>query len=119
MKDNPLAVVAGGVVIRLALGKLLLESGPERRVMGAKSDELVDRVQQAGRVKDVAVEAGRDPQDTVREEVSRRTPAVKDTLKGMATTLKDQLKSSPGRVAEEVKQEMGGSPSARDAGSTD
>lgn len=120
MKDNPLAVVAGGAVIGLALGMLLPESGPERRVMGAKRDEVVDRVQQAaGRVKDVAVEAGRDLQDTVREEVSRRTPEVKDTLKGMATTVKDQLKDSAGRVAEEVKQEMGGSPSARDAGSTD
>jgi ElaB/YqjD/DUF883 family membrane-anchored ribosome-binding protein len=112
--DNPLALVAGAAVIGLALGMLLPETEPERRVMGAKRDEIVDRVQEvAGRVKDAAVEAGRELQDTVREEVSQRGPEVKETLKEAAEDLKDQLKSSAGRVAQEVKRPAGG-----DAGAT-
>jgi ElaB/YqjD/DUF883 family membrane-anchored ribosome-binding protein len=107
--DNPLALVAGAAVIGLALGMLLPETEPERRVMGAKRDEIVDRVQEvAGRVKDAAVEAGRELQDTVREEVSQRGPEVKETLKEAAEDLKDQLKSSAGRVAQEVKRPAGG-----------
>jgi ElaB/YqjD/DUF883 family membrane-anchored ribosome-binding protein len=112
--DNPLALVAGAAVIGLALGMLLPETEPERRVMGAKRDEIVDRVQEvAGRVKDAAVEAGRELQDSVREEVSQRGPEVKETLKEAAEGLKDQLKSSAGRVAQEVKRPAGG-----DAGAT-
>jgi ElaB/YqjD/DUF883 family membrane-anchored ribosome-binding protein len=112
--DNPLALVAGAAVIGLALGMLLPETEPERRVMGAKRDEIVDRVQEvAGRVKDAAVEAGRELQDSVREEVSQRGPEVKETLKEAAEDLKDQLKSSAGRVAQEVKRPAGG-----DAGAT-
>jgi hypothetical protein len=65
----------------------------------------------------VAVEAGRELQDTVREEVSQRAPEVKDSLKGLATTVKDQLKNSAGRVAEEAKREISG-PSAGGEGAT-
>jgi ElaB/YqjD/DUF883 family membrane-anchored ribosome-binding protein len=120
MAENPLVVVASATVIGLAFGMLLPETESERRVMGAKRDEIVDRVQEAaGRVKEAAVEAGRDLQDTVREQVSQRAPEVKDTLKGMAATVKDQLKESAGRVGEEAKQEISGSPSARGEGATD
>ena len=110
MTENPLVVVASATVIGLAFGMLLPETESERRVMGAKRDEIVDRVQEA---------AGRDLQDTVREQVSQRAPEVKDTLKDMAATVKDQLKESAGRVGEEAKQEISGSPSVRGEGATD
>lgn len=107
MRDNPLAVAAGAAVIGLALGMLLPETEPERRVMGATRDQLVDRVQEtASRVKDVAADAGREVKETVRNEVSHHGGDVKTSLKAAASTVKDQLKESAGRVAEEAKQEI-------------
>jgi len=113
MTDNPLAIAGGAAIIGLALGLLLPETDPERRVMGETRDEVVDRVQHAaGRVKEVAVEAGRDLQETVREEASQRAPAVKDALKEAVTTVKDQVKDSAARVAKEAKRGISGPPPA-------
>ena len=107
MHENPLALAAGAAVIGLALGMLLPETEPERRVMGATRDQLVDRVSNvADRVKDAAVDAGRDVKDTLQEEVSAAAPGVKATLQDAAATVKDQIKESAGRVAEEAKQEV-------------
>lgn len=107
MHDSPLAFAAGAAVIGLALGLLLPETEPERRVMGATRDQLADRVQEsASRVKEVALEAGRDVKDTLREEVSERGGDVKSSLMDAATTVKDQIKESAGRVAQEAKQEV-------------
>ena len=108
MQDNPLALAAGAAVLGLALGMLLPETEPERRVMGPTRDQLVDRVSDvADRVKDAAVEAGREVRDTLQEEVSAAAPGVKATLKDAAATVKDQIKESAGRVADEAKQEVG------------
>ena len=110
MRDNPLALAGGAALIGLALGMLVPETEPEREMMGAKRDEIVDRVQEtAGRIKDVAVEAGRELQDTVREDVSEHGPVVQDMLKGTATKVKDQLEDSAGRVAQEAKRGISGS----------
>jgi ElaB/YqjD/DUF883 family membrane-anchored ribosome-binding protein len=107
MHENPLALVAGAAVIGLALGMLLPETEPERRTMGSTRDRLADRVSNvAGRVKDAAVEAGREVKDTLQEEVSAVAPEVKSALEGAAATVKDQIKESAGRVAEEAKQEV-------------
>lgn len=107
MQDNPLALAAGVAVLGLALGMLLPETEPERRVMGPARDQLVDRVSDvADRVKDAAVEAGREVKDTLQEEVAAAAPGVKATLKDAATTVKDQIKESAGRVADEAKQEV-------------
>ena len=107
MHENPLALAAGAAVIGLALGMLLPETEPERRVMGATRDQLADRVSTvADRVKDAAVEAGREVKDTLKEEVSAAAPGVKSTLQEAAATVKDQIKESAGRVAEEAKQEV-------------
>jgi len=107
MHENPLALALGAAVVGLAFGMLLPETEPERRVMGATRDELVDRVSNvADRVKDAAVEAGRDVKDTLQEEVSAAAPSVKSTLQEAAATVKDQIKESAGRVAEEAKQEV-------------
>ena len=107
MQENPLALAAGAAVIGLALGMLLPETEPERRVMGPTRDQLADRVSTvADRVKDAAVEAGREVKDTLQEEVSAAAPAVKSTLQDAAATVKEQIKESAGRVAEEAKQEV-------------
>jgi gas vesicle protein len=105
--ENPLALVAGVAVIGLALGMLLPETEPERRAMGPTRDQLADRVSTvADRVKDAAVEAGREVKDTLQEEVSAAAPGVKSTLQEAAATVKDQIKESAGRVAEEAKREV-------------
>jgi ElaB/YqjD/DUF883 family membrane-anchored ribosome-binding protein len=107
MEENPLMIAAGAAVIGLALGMLVPESEKERQLLGSKRDQLVDRVQEtASRVKDVAVEAGREVQETLRDEVNQRGGDVKSTLKEAATTVKEQLKESAGRVAKEAKQEI-------------
>jgi ElaB/YqjD/DUF883 family membrane-anchored ribosome-binding protein len=107
MRDNPLAVAAAAAIIGLALGMLLPETEPERKVMGSTRDQLVDRVQTtASRVKDVAIEAGREVQETVKDEMAYRGPEVKDTLKDAAATVGQQIKESAGRVAQEAKEEI-------------
>jgi gas vesicle protein len=107
MGENPLMIAAGAAVIGLALGMLVPESEKERQVLGSTRDQLVDRVQEtASRVKEAAVEAGREVQETLREEVNQRGGDVKSTLKEAATTVKEQIKESAGRVAEEAKQEL-------------
>jgi ElaB/YqjD/DUF883 family membrane-anchored ribosome-binding protein len=106
MDENPLALAAGAAILGLALGMLLPETEPERRVMGSTRDELVDRVSNvADRVKDAAVEAGRDVKDTLQQEATAAAPEVKATLKDAAANVKDQIKESAGRVAEEARQE--------------
>jgi ElaB/YqjD/DUF883 family membrane-anchored ribosome-binding protein len=112
MQDSPLAIAVGAAVVGLALGLLLPETEPERRAMGATRDEIADRVgQAASRVKEVAADAGRELQETVREQVSEHAPQVKDALKDVAETVKGQLKESAGRATEEAKQEIRKSPS--------
>jgi len=66
----------------------------------------------ASRAKDAAVEAGRELQETVREEVENRAPELTDTLKDAAENLKEQIKDSAGRVAQEAKQEIQRGPSS-------
>lgn len=107
MHENPLALVAGAAVIGLALGMLLPETEPERKAMGSTRDELADRVQEtASRVKDAAIDAGRDVKEAVRDEVSQRGPEVKHTLKDAAANVGQQIKESAGRVAQEAKQDV-------------
>jgi ElaB/YqjD/DUF883 family membrane-anchored ribosome-binding protein len=117
MQENPLALVAGAAVIGLALGMMVPESEPERHLMGGPRDQLAERVSNvAGRVKDVAVEAGREVQETVRGEIENRGPELMNTLKDVAQNVKDQVKESAGRVAQEAKQEMRENPSSGDVG---
>jgi hypothetical protein len=116
VNDYPLAAAAGAAIIGLALGMLLPETDTERQVMGEKRDEMVNRVQQAaGRAKDVAIEAGRDLQQTVREEVSERAPGMKHAVKEVGTALKEQVKDSASRIVEEAKQEIRARPPAKGA----
>ena len=58
------------------------------------------------RVKDSAVEAGREVQETVKDEMSYRAPEVKSSLKDAAATVGQQIKESAGRVAEDAKEEI-------------
>jgi ElaB/YqjD/DUF883 family membrane-anchored ribosome-binding protein len=105
--ENPLVVAAGAAVIGLALGMLLPESDPERQAMGPTRDRLAARVQDvAERVKEVAVDAGRDVKETVQEEVAAVAPQVQDSLREAAGAVKEQMKESAGRVADEAKQQV-------------
>jgi ElaB/YqjD/DUF883 family membrane-anchored ribosome-binding protein len=114
VRDNPLAIAAGAAIIGLALGMLLPETEPERRVMGDAREELGERVSAvADRVKDAALEAGREVKETVREEFETRAPEVTGSLKEAAANLKEQVKASAGRVADEAKQEVRGGSSDR------
>jgi ElaB/YqjD/DUF883 family membrane-anchored ribosome-binding protein len=112
VRDNPLALAAGAAILGLALGMLVPETEPERRVMGEAREQLGERVSAvADRVKDAAAEAGREVKETVRDEFESRAPEVTDSLKEAAANLKEQVKASAGRVADEAKQGVrGGSP---------
>lgn len=106
MHENPLALAVGAAVIGVALGLLLPETDKEREMMGPARDRVADRVQDtAERVKDAAVEAGRDVQATVKDEVAYRGPEVKNAIKDAASTVKQQVKESASRVAREARQE--------------
>ena len=106
MHENPLALAVGAAVVGVALGLLLPETDKEREMMGPSRDRLGDRVQDtAERVKDAAVEAGREVKATVKDEVAYRGPEVKNAVKDAAATVKQQVKESAGRVAREAKQE--------------
>jgi len=106
MHENPLALAVGAAVVGIALGLLLPETDKEREMMGPARDRLGDRVQDtAERVKDAAVEAGREVKETVKDEVAYRGPEVKNAVKDAAATVKQQVKESAGRVAREAKPE--------------
>jgi ElaB/YqjD/DUF883 family membrane-anchored ribosome-binding protein len=105
LDENPLVLAAGAALIGIALGMLLPETDPERRVMGEVRDEMVDRVSEvATRVKEVAADAGRDVQDSVRQELDARAPEIKSSLKEAAENVKEQVKESATRVADEAKE---------------
>ncbi len=94
MEENPLALVAGAAILGLALGLVLPETRREQRLMSARRDQLVDRVQTAAeRVKDAAIEAGREV-----------TPELTSSLKDAAATVGQQVKESASRVAQQAKQ---------------
>jgi ElaB/YqjD/DUF883 family membrane-anchored ribosome-binding protein/gas vesicle protein len=106
LDENPLLIAAGAALVGIALGMVLPETDPERRMMGETRDQMADKVSGvANRVKEAAVEAGRDVQDTVRQELDARAPEIKSTLKDAAEHVKEQVKESATRVADEAKEE--------------
>ena len=73
--------------------------------MGSRRDQLADRVQTTvDRVKDAAIEAGRDVGQVAKDEAAHRAPELKGSLKDAAATIGDQVKESASRVAQEAKQ---------------
>ena len=114
MDENPLALVAGAAVLGLAVGLLVPESRGERRVMGPARDRLMERVEHtAGRVKDAAIEAGQEVQETVRQEIASRGPDLKASLTDAAESVGQQVKQSAERVKEEAKQAVRDQPEGR------
>jgi ElaB/YqjD/DUF883 family membrane-anchored ribosome-binding protein len=107
LDENPLLFAAGAAVVGLALGMLLPETEPERRLMGETRDELGDRVSQvASRVKDAAVDAGQDVKETVREELRQRGPEVTSSVREAAEHVKEEIKEAATNVAQEAKEEV-------------
>lgn len=107
MEENPLLLVAGAAVLGLALGMLLPETDPERRLMGETRDQLGERVSNvATRVKDAAMDAGREVQETVRDEFRQRAPEVTDTMREAAEHVKQEIKDAATNVAQEAKDEV-------------
>ncbi len=106
LEENPLLFAAGAALVGVALGMLLPETEPERRVMGEARDQLADKVSDvAGRVKDAAADAGREVKDTVRQELDARGPEIKNTIQDAAEHVKEQVKESAAHVADEAKEE--------------
>ena len=111
-EENPLALAIGAAVVGLALGMLLPGTQREDELMGSSRDQLVDRAERtAERVKDAAVEAGRELKETVRTEIDVHKPEVKQVVQEAGRTLKEQVKDSARRVKKEAKD------AAREAGS--
>jgi ElaB/YqjD/DUF883 family membrane-anchored ribosome-binding protein len=105
LEENPLAVAAGASVLGLAFGLLVPESERERRLLGPARDQVLHRAQEtARRVKDVAVEAGQELKEAVREEVNERAPEVKSVVQEAVQSVGQQVKEKAGRVKEEAKQ---------------
>jgi len=103
-EENPLALAIGATVVGLALGLLLPGTEREDEMMGPARDQLVDRAEHtAERVKDAAVEAGREIKETVKSEVEQRKPEVKDAVQQAGETVKEQVKESARRVKKEAK----------------
>ena len=104
VEENPLAVAAGVAVLGLACGLLVPETEREQRLMGPVRDDLLSRAQvTARRVKDAAVEAGHELRESVREEVTERTPDVKAVVQDAVQSVGQQVKEKAGRVKEEAK----------------
>ena len=111
-KENPLALAIGAAVVGLALGMLLPGTQREDELMGSSRDQLVDRAERtAERVKDAAVEAGRELKETVRTEIDMHKPEVKQAVQEAGRTVKEQVKESARRVKKEAKNAV------REAGS--
>ena len=103
-ESNPLAVAIGAAVVGLALGLLLPGTEREDDLMGPARDKLVDRAEQtAERVKDAAVEAGRDVKETVKAEIEQHTPEVKEAVQQAGQNVKEQVKESARKVKNEAK----------------
>jgi ElaB/YqjD/DUF883 family membrane-anchored ribosome-binding protein len=103
-EENPLALAIGAAVVGLALGMLLPGTQREDEIMGSSRDQLVDRAERtAERVKDAAVEAGRELKETVRTEIDLHKPEVKQVVQEAGRTMKEQVKESARRVKKEAK----------------
>lgn len=103
-EENPLALAIGATVVGLALGLLLPGTQREDEIMGPARDQLIDRAEHtAERVKDAAVEAGRDIKETVKSEVEEHKAEVKQVVQEAGDTVKEQVKESARRVKKEAK----------------
>jgi ElaB/YqjD/DUF883 family membrane-anchored ribosome-binding protein len=104
-EENPLALAIGAAVVGLALGMLLPGTRREDEMMGSARDQLIDRAEKtAGRVKDAAVEAGRELKETVKTEIEERKPEVKQVVQEAGQTVKEQVKESAKRVKNQAKE---------------
>ena len=111
-EENPLALAIGAAVVGLALGMLLPGTRREDELMGSSRDRLVDRAERtAERVKDAAVEAGREVKETVQTEIEVHKPEFKQAVQEAGRTVKEQVKETAKRVKKEAKDAV------REAGS--
>jgi len=103
-EENPLALAIGAAVVGLALGMLLPNTEREDEMMGSARDQLVDRAERtAERVKDAAVDAGRELKETVRTEIEEHKPEVKQAVQEAGQNVKEQVKESAKRVKNQAK----------------
>ncbi len=103
--ENPLVVAAGAMILGAAIGMLLPETEPERRLMGSARDTVVDRAQEiAVGVKEAAIEAGSEVKEAVQDQVAERGPELKNLVKDAAGVVGEQVKDSVGRVTKEAER---------------
>jgi ElaB/YqjD/DUF883 family membrane-anchored ribosome-binding protein len=109
-EENPLFVAIGAVVAGLALGMLLPRTERENELMGPARDGLLNRAEKtAERVKEAAVDAGRELKETVKSEIEERKPELKQAVQQAGQTVKEQVKDSARRVKKEAKDAAKGS----------
>jgi ElaB/YqjD/DUF883 family membrane-anchored ribosome-binding protein len=103
-EENPLALAIGAAVVGLALGMLLPGTQREDEMMGPARDQLIDRAEHtAERVKDAAIEAGREVKETVKSEIDQHKPEIKQAVQQAGDAVKEQVKESTRRVKKEAK----------------
>ena len=103
-EENPLPVAVGVAILGLALGLLLPGTERENELMGTTRDQLVDRAEKtAERVKDAAVEAGREVKEAVRTEITEHAPEVKQAVQEAGMMVKEQVKESTKKLKREAK----------------
>lgn len=101
---NPMLLLAGAAALGLIVGMALPETERENEMLGPVRDDLADRVETtAARVKETAIDAGREVGDVLKGQVAEHGPELRSTLEEAGSEVGQRVTDAAGRVVEEVK----------------